>query len=270
MSADDTFRSHLAEQAEALVRHAEGARSDTDPEDVHQLRVAVRRARAVLKAADTHEHLQAELKWLAGVCGDVRDADVLLARFRESSSDFTKDEQACVELLLAGLSRQRRGARRHMLAALRSARFHALLTGLAEAGSEAGGVAASPDEAVDRPRRKFAKAVDKLGDTPPDDDLHALRIKGKRLRYAAELIGGKKAKRLVKTTKAFQDVLGDHQDAAVAEERLRALVAAMGDPPTDVALVAGRLIERERSRKADCRARWRDAADAVTEAADAL
>ncbi|MFC5287268.1 CHAD domain-containing protein [Actinokineospora guangxiensis] len=285
-------RARLADQAEALVHHVDGARGDGDPEHVHQVRVAVRRSRAILKTVSTHQHLQAELKWLGGVCGDVRDADVLLAHLRSSSADFADDERESVEVLLQGLEKQRHGARRHMLRALRSARYRGLLASLEEAAREAepadsgraSGSAGPIGDVVDGPLRKFAKAVAKLGDDPPDDDLHALRIKGKRLRYAAEMIPGKKAKKLVKATKKFQDVLGDHQDAVVAEERVRALVDSVGDTDDtasvdvslvdasliDVAVVAGRLIERERVRKADRRARWRPAAAAVAEAASAL
>jgi CHAD domain-containing protein len=204
----------------------------------------------------------------------VRDADVLLERLRWSSADFADDERESVEVLLDGLEKQRRGARRHMLRALRGSRFRALLASLEEAAREAEPVAPGPGpvaDVVDKPLRAFAKAVGRLGDSPPDDDLHALRIKGKRLRYAAELVRGKKAKKLVKATKRFQDVLGDHQDAVVAEERVRALLDAVDDgAPSEVALVAGRLIERERARRADCRARWRDAAAAVRRAGAAL
>ena len=39
----------------------------------------------------------------------------------------------------------------------------------------------------------------------------------------------------------MQDVIGEHQDAVVAEERLRAVATA------GTAVAAGRLIERERS-----------------------
>jgi CHAD domain-containing protein len=54
----------------------------------------------------------------------------------------------------------------------------------------------------------------------------------------------------------LQDVLGEHQDSVVAEERLRALAH---EAPSDQALAAGRLVERERSRRANARAQWRKA-----------
>ena len=61
---------------------------------------------------------------------------------------------------------------------------------------------------------------------PSDEELHRVRIRGKRARYAAELaepLAGKRARRFVQEAKRFQDVVGEHQDAVVAEERIRAL-----------------------------------------------
>ena len=46
-------------------------------------------------------------------------------------------------------------------------------------------------------------------------------------RYAYELAGDDK---IVSRAKSFQDVLGEHQDAVIAEEQLRAL--ACRRPPT--------------------------------------
>ena len=58
--------------------------------------------------------------------------------------------------------------------------------------------------------------------------------------YAHELAGDDK---VVARAKKLQDVLGNHQDSVVAEERLRALSS---DAPADQALAAGLLIEHER------------------------
>ncbi len=86
---------------------------------------------------------------------------------------------------------------------------------------------------------RLREAADGLGDDPPDDDLHALRIHAKRARYAAELTGGKKRDAYLEALKRVQDTIGLHQDAVVAEERLRAIALP------DSAIAAGRLIERE-------------------------
>ena len=90
--------------------------------------------------------------------------------------------------------------------------------------------------------RKLQRA---MHDVDTDEALHDARIKAKRVRYAAEVAEDKD---IVARAKRFQDVVGEHQDAVFAEERLRSL----SEPAT--ALVIGRLIERQRARRAAARA----------------
>ena len=69
-------------------------------------------------------------------------------------------------------------------------------------------------------RRTFAD----LGDNPEDEALHRSRIAVKRARYAADLAAhelGKPGARFVAVAKQLQDILGDHHDAVVAQERIR-------------------------------------------------
>jgi len=102
-----------------------------------------------------------------------------------------------------------------------------------------------------RELKKLRTRVRAAGNDPADDELHALRKRGKRVRYAYELAG---EDAVVKRAKAFQDVLGEHHDSVVAEATLRGLATA-----PEKALAAGRLIERERGKRADARAAWRGA-----------
>jgi CHAD domain-containing protein len=107
---------------------------------------------------------------------------------------------------------------------------------------------------------KLGQAVDLLDPNPSEEALHAVRIRGKRARYAAELAEasvGKRAGRFLRRAKAFQDLLGDHQDAHVAETRLRAFVAGVRD--VRAAFATGRLVERQRARRAAARAAFPDA-----------
>src|ERR1700682_1745703 len=73
----------LREQIDAIRGHEAGARLGTDPEDVHEMRTAVRRLRAILRAVQSAfdrawvESLRSELDWLGTVLGAVRDLDVL-------------------------------------------------------------------------------------------------------------------------------------------------------------------------------------------------
>jgi CHAD domain-containing protein len=116
--------------------------------------------------------------------------------------------------------------------------------------------------------------VEKAGEDPPDEVLHALRISGKRVRYTGELVEpglrgtgtGKAIKALLTATADLQEVLGDHQDACVAEQRIRELLDGLGElPDAFVVFVAGRLVERERHRAEAKRGEWRAAWEQVQE-----
>ena len=112
--------------------------------------------------------------------------------------------------------------------------------------------------------RRLSKAVRAAGDDPPDEVLHALRIQGKRLRYTGELVVSssrkplrKPVRKLVQSTVALQDVLGEHQDACVAQHLVMRLLGGLGGVvDLNVAFAAGRLVEREEVSRVATRQSW--------------
>ena len=152
----------------------------------------------------------------------------------------------------SALRTERSCSRARLLAALRSDQYLSLLDDTVRTIEtlEPGRAGTALDEPADKAFRKLRKAVHALPEEPADEELHKARKVGKRARYAAELAGRAK---FVKRAKQVQDVLGEHQDAVVAAERLRELAAEAGPGQ---ALAAGRLIEREEKRRADTRAAW--------------
>jgi CHAD domain-containing protein len=260
--AIDHLRARIEVQHDQILRHDPGTRVGDDPEDLHDLRVAVRRLRALLRAADSllvpewSEPLKEELRWLGGELGPARDLDVMLEHLRGEAAELEGDDVAFAEVL-QHLEAERAGARERLLAALRSDRYLALLQELEAAARapHARALDAPLDRLASKEFRKLGKAVRALGPDPGNEELHRVRIRGKRARYAAELAGpvvGKRAGRFVERAKAFQDVVGEHQDAVVAEGRLRALVPALAS--SEAVLAAGRIVERQRARRRDARA----------------
>jgi CHAD domain-containing protein len=265
------LRAALDTRLRALLAHDTGTRVGADPEELHQMRVAVRRMRAMLKAArpllDTNwaDDLRAELGWLGRVLGPVRDADVLIDRLRDRAAAFGDTARDAVEILIEALVADREIARAEMLDVLDSCRYTALLRRLATAvsrplptGSGRAGATALV-ELVRAEYRRLFKAVQAAGEDPPDEVRHALRICGKRLRYTGELAaaGREPVRKLVESTVALQDVLGEHQDACVAQHRVRLLLDGLGDVvDVDVAFAAGRLVEREEIRRIETRQAW--------------
>ena len=256
----EALRGLLRRQLREIHAYDPGTRLGEDPESLHDMRVAVRRSRALLRAgrelvaADTAE-LDGRLQELGAALGAVRDLDVLLERLRSDAAELDALDGKAAQTLLRSLERERKRDRRALLRRLESPAYLALLDDFGRAIEELApsGAEVSLDELATRALAKARRAVRALEADPADDELHALRKLGKRARYAAELAG---KEQVVRRAKQLQDVLGDHQDAVVAEERLRALAAAM--PPAQ-ALAAGRLIERERERKREARAAWKQA-----------
>jgi CHAD domain-containing protein len=275
-------RAKLDREIRALLAYEPGTRSGADPEDLHQMRVALRRMRSVLKLSgalvgDGAEPVRAELGWLGQSLGEVRDHDVLIGHLREVIADFEVRDQAAGRRLVSRFVTERAAAKRRLTRALSSARYSTLLREVSLLTRSSAEVPDGPHDLVTglaKPHRKLAKAVRALPADPPDDDLHALRIHGKKLRYAAELAQtsakkkrAKRIKKLIKATRDFQTVLGDHQDAVIAAERMRTVLATADG---EVGFVAGRIAERELGRRAEARAVWRDSWAAVDHAARAL
>jgi len=251
------IRAMLALQLGRILDHDPGTRLGTDPEDIHQLRVATRRLRAFLRAArplleaEWAEELRSELGWLGGALGPVRDLDVMLGHLQKEAGALDPRERDAFAPLLARLEAERESARETMLEALDSERYLDLLDRLdlaAEAPRTTGDAALA--ELWRAEFRRLRKAVGALGESPSDEELHETRIRAKRARYAAELAQpelGKRGAQFVQEAKRLQDLLGEHQDAFVAEERIRMLLEASRAPSAHFA--AGRLVERQRERR---------------------
>ena len=227
------------------------------------MRVATRRTRAVLRAGrpllvlEWAESLRSELAWLGGALGPVRDLDVLVEHLRADAAGLDAREQRALRTLFALLDEEREQERLAMLDALRSERYLALLDRLETDVASPRYVDTDitlPDIAA-REFKRLRKTARQTGADATDAELHALRIRGKRARYAAELAEpatGKRATAFIREAKLFQDVLGDHQDAVVAQERIQSLLRQTGG--SVLAFAAGRLVEREERRRLQARA----------------
>jgi CHAD domain-containing protein len=208
----------------------------------------VRRARSVLRELRgvhppaERAHLRAELRWVQGLTGPLRDLDVQLLEWDELTAALPPGSAADLAPLHELLSRRRAVALREMRRGLRGRRFAECLVewrALAEGATGAGPAAdrpraGMPIEAVaaDRIRSVYRRMVRdgrQIDDESPAEALHDLRKRGKELRYLLELFGslfpGSVVKPAVSALKGLQDVLGRFQDRAVQAELLR----AMGD-----------------------------------------
>jgi len=254
----------LQTQVTLLLAHDPGTRLGTDEEALHQMRVATRRLRAYLRAArpmlapDWVSNVRTELAWLGSTLGPVRDLDVLLRHLDKECAALHPPERRAVERLLQALKRERAAARIVLLQDLECDRYLALLERL-EACAQSPGVVDATVSLADIAGAEFKtlrRAMQESGPDASDNLLHHIRIQGKRARYAAELSErsvGKPATRFLRQAQALQDLLGEHHDAVVTEQRLRKLLGQARGKFT--AFAVGRLVERQCERRRSARAR---------------
>jgi CHAD domain-containing protein len=271
-TAGDVVSRALALSVIRLVLHDPIIRLDTDPEGVHQARVATRRLRSDLRTfrslvqADFAAGLRAELGWLAAALGAVRDGDVLLERLRGRVAELPADQRgAAADVVVSSLEGVRTDAQRRLLETLESQRYVDLLSALVSAANAPALRSRASAPAVDvvpalvrKPWHKLEKHVSSLGASPTDEELHETRIRAKRVRYAAEAaapVVGKPARTFARAAAALQEVLGDLNDAVVTAAWLETWAnSERRDPAAERS--ARMLADAEREAAVSIRSQW--------------
>lgn len=233
------------------------------------MRVGARRLRSDLRTfrpliiEDWSKGLSDELRWLGSSLGEARDVDVLYEQLRMSSDDLEGD----LDPLWDDLVERRSRGRETVLETLGSDRYKRLIDRLVEAAAEPGlewqAITTSCEKVLPplarRTWKSLAKRARALSLEDPDELWHAVRIRAKRARYAAEAVAPsldpevrKRALTFTKGAAGIQDILGRHQDAVVAQELISEMATKKATPGFTFAL--GRLFERQQKQAARLRA----------------
>ncbi len=276
--AGDVLLAYLHEQVAALKQQDPQVRID-GPDAIHRMRVALRRLRSVLATyrtllddAEGVRDLRGELKWLAGVLGTARDAQVMHARLRQMLADEPADlllgpVERRLEIELGGDYRK---FHTRAVRTLDGARYFRLLDALDALVAAPALTPRAADPAaqvipglINRDLKRLRRAVHDarnhhagIGDHPA---LHEARKDGKRLRYAAEAaapIGRKKVTRIAEAAQVLQKVLGEHQDSLVTRDLLRR-IGGKAFQEGENGFTYGRLHALEQAAALDAEARFR-------------
>ncbi|MFF5981669.1 CHAD domain-containing protein [Streptomyces olindensis] len=268
VTAGDHVLAYLRAQRDAIVELDPAVRRDTE-DSVHRMRVATRRLRSTLKSfgevldRTVTDPVADELKWLAGELGLDRDREVLTERLTSALGEVPAPlvRGPVEERLRTWADAEHGGASGRLIGVLDSRRHLALLDTLdaliahpplrKAAGRKPG---KTITKAVRKDFRKVSGLVERALELEPGTDrdvaLHEARKKAKRTRYAAEAAApalGKPAKTMVKSMKALQNLLGEHQDSVMARQALREL-SAVAHAAGESAFTHGLLHEREEQR----------------------
>lgn len=271
-TAGDVIACYIERQTATILAYDPRVRR-AEYDAVHKMRVAVRRTRSILRTAgpllDRRQasRLEAELKWLAGELGEVRDLEVLRERFTARLGEIGEPPPSW----LSGLGDRERGAYERLDRTLGGGRYFALLDALdafaddppftKRASREAG--TAVPKLVAGAWRRVLRRHAEMEHAEDPDEARHRTRKAAKRARYTAEAarpVLGEPARDLAAQASRVQEILGAYQDSVIAREHLAGLDAGEKDATT-----IGRLIVVERAAADDAlnaaHEVWREATD---------
>jgi inorganic triphosphatase YgiF len=249
VSPDMTARTAFTMTARACIRQIRAneacARLGEDTEGVHQFRVGLRRLRALVgayrkaMAPELFAYLARELDWLQTQFGAARDWDVFIAESLQRLRMRLPADPAVAAMLRAAGTLRDEGYNA-MRAVLDEPRYTELLLRL-ELALTSGNWGAPADAGgalLDHPVGEFALAIlerryrrlRKIGGKRadlPEEDLHRLRIAGKKLRYVADffrsLYPKKPTAKFIAALAEVQDQLGSLNDAVVSRQLLLAL-----------------------------------------------
>lgn len=243
-SAGEVVIAYLARQFEELTRWDMSVRRG-EPDAIHQMRVAARRMRATLQEfrplfhGARFDRAVNELRWLGQELGAARDEevmrDLLVAQLDELPGETVLGPvRARIDGHFAPRLADAEGQVREVLG---SARYLQLLSELEAFVSTPPSVAVAQERATGvlpkivrhsqaRVRRRMLTARRAPEGGERDRALHDARKAAKRARYAAEAASpafGPRSQKSATALKRLQSSLGDHHDAVIAADALRAL-----------------------------------------------
>jgi triphosphatase len=246
----------------------DGAPPDRGPEAVHQMRVAVRRARSALSIFRTAlppgalDAVSAGLKDLGTKLGPTRDWDVFAEETVPAIEQALPNDER-LERLIAAAARRRRESQKVLVAYLTGAEFRILgieLAWFAASGfwhivpEPVGDAPAPPLQLMDFADKVLQHRWKRLlssGKRIEDLDipsLHGVRLRAKRARYAAEMFSalhsGRASQRFIRRLSALQERLGVLNDGAVATHLLAELGGPAGRHAYATGIVVGFLAGR--------------------------
>ena len=246
------------------------------PESLHQMRVGLRRLRSALKlfeeSVSCPEDLQEELRWLGESLGEARDWDVL------SSSTLARAGgagDASFPVLNAAMEEVVHGKREQVGTALRSPRYSRLMISMfawAMGKQWRDTPSRAAIEQLEAPLRAFAKTAVKLGHkrilkrgrnirSAPPEELHRLRIAGKRNRYTVEFFASlyrqKRLRKYLDALSSMQDELGWRNDVSVGEGLLRRLETEKPEAAASASYARGFLAAHVSGNKFNLRKTWK-------------
>jgi CHAD domain-containing protein len=266
----------LIVQLKRIEYNFANALKSPNPEFIHDLRVAIRRARFALRLFSPFvsnlksNKIRKSLDVLNSKFGEVRDIDITILRVKKYS-EKKKISGAEIGKLSKALSLKRQDTRQEMLKAIDPVYYEKviasvkeLIDGLEKIKSRSykeNSVSSMINKLANAHLNKLSKWEDKKIDILSSEDLHNIRIAFKRIRYLIEFFSMFKVQKTFKEKIAifvsFQDVLGRHQDALTVIGIVKKVSLEVGLDKEDILCIIKAEERRARKSRDEFRKKWK-------------
>ncbi len=278
MTIEQVFQAIAANCMAQVQANETGVAQEHDVENLHQMRVGLRRLRSALglfkDVLQPPEDLQQELGWLVTQLGAARDWDVLAGSTLPAVAEAAPDEPRLAEVKLAAQNKTHEMHEATSIA-VSSPRYTRLILCFTRWVQGCGWRDAMSLQSQNRltenvtkfarntlvyDQRRLLKRGRKLPGANPET-RHRVRIAAKKTRYATEffqsLYSSKRVRPYVEALSNLQDELGWLNDAAVADRLLKELQEGQSHLEGSAGFVRGYLASRVRNDDKKIRKLWK-------------
>jgi CHAD domain-containing protein len=233
-----------------------------DPETIHDARVGSRRLQQILRVlfpkptAKKYRKLIRMLRKVRRALGECRNLDVMRELIQEkidaAGNPVVRDAWDQLRVHLKEKQQREIMRAREQLSQCDIVDFvnrARTLLGSAESSEE---IEPTLTKSIARALEEWTEAVNAAEQNQAPEQIHALRIAGKRLRYRVELVaelGNSSAKTRIKTLKTLQDQLGQWHDHHVLVRLAAKFLSRSDFLATHPDLSRALLVEMERERR---------------------
>jgi CHAD domain-containing protein len=231
----------------SMQRNEQGILDDLDSEFLHDFRVAIRRTRSALTLIkgvlepEVSDRFKAEFRYLGSITGSVRDLDVYLLMEDDYKARLPEHLQEGLHYFFEDLAKKRSQEQKKLIRAMHGSRYRTSIDDwqeyLEQEEDDSPENRMQPEigsRAKKIIRKRFQRVLRDGRAIHPqaaDEELHRLRIQGKKLRYCLEFFSSlypeQKVKQLIKQLKLLQNNLGLFNDLSVQQEMLNQYLHAL-------------------------------------------
>jgi len=230
-----------------MLANEQGIIDDLDSEFLHDFRVAIRRTRsglALIKNVldpEISNRFKEDFRYLGQITGPVRDLDVYLLMEDNYKARLPEHLQEGLHYFFEDLEKKRGQEQKKLARALGAPRYRSIIADWQEYlerddeeyhGTDSRtAIGTLADTIITKRFKRVIRDGRAIHPGSPAEELHRLRIQGKKLRYSLEFFSSlypeQEMKTLIKQLKLLQNNLGDFNDLSVQQEMLTQYLAAI-------------------------------------------